>query len=242
MPNTPLPAPVHFIQNVHYLAVGSKVRVLGCIQDYDVASGTVVLHHRPTAISVPPPQILDRQNRQRKRRKIAVSPPRDSTRDNTKARPENKPRPAARDKDKIKVMGKGKGKAVVKSNDTAHRSTTNGITTAATTIAIPIPAQPRPNYTLHVKVDMMLHSPDGEKDVTASLPPIVEGRWVTVIGYKLPDGALEGIAMIEVDKGLDLEGYERAVAGMVAVREEVERKVFEGTAKGCAVKEGEWGY
>ncbi|KAF3920915.1 hypothetical protein ABW21_db0209215 [Orbilia brochopaga] len=48
MLNTPLPAPVHLLQNVRYLPVNSKVRVLGCIQDYDSASGTVTLYHRAT--------------------------------------------------------------------------------------------------------------------------------------------------------------------------------------------------
>ncbi|KAF3904276.1 hypothetical protein AA313_de0207446 [Arthrobotrys entomopaga] len=208
----------------------------------------MVLYHRPTATSVPPPQILDRQNRQRKRRKVAVAPiPQDIVAVDDK---KGTLKPTTKDK------AKEKGKIVTKSRDTKRPSITNGktittttrtttatATATTTTVAIPIPTPPKPNHTLHVKIDMMLQSAPEEKDVTASLPSIVEGRWVSVIGYKLPDGALKGIAMIEVDnKGLDLEAYERAVVGMVAVREGLERKVFEGTARGCAVGTGDWGY
>ncbi|KAK6336531.1 hypothetical protein TWF696_002081 [Orbilia brochopaga] len=70
MPNTPLPAAVHLLQNVRYLPAGTKVRVLGCIQSYDAASGIVTLYHRPT-VDVPPPQVLSRQPGGKRSRKHA---------------------------------------------------------------------------------------------------------------------------------------------------------------------------
>ncbi|RVD81530.1 uncharacterized protein DFL_009392 [Arthrobotrys flagrans] len=65
MSTTPLPSPVHFIQNVHHLPAGCKVRVLGFIQSYDPDTGIMTLHHQPT-IDVPLPRV---QNGQRSRKR-----------------------------------------------------------------------------------------------------------------------------------------------------------------------------
>ncbi|KAJ6257857.1 hypothetical protein Dda_7646 [Drechslerella dactyloides] len=78
MSNGPLPAAVHLLQNVRYLPVGSKVRVLGCIHHYDAASGTIVLHHRPS-IDVPLPKVHIHAHRPAARRPTTYYPTPDGT-------------------------------------------------------------------------------------------------------------------------------------------------------------------
>ncbi|KAF3307922.1 hypothetical protein TWF173_002082 [Orbilia oligospora] len=72
MPTTPFPSPVHFIQNVHYLPVGCKVKVLGLIQSYDPETGIMSLHHRPS-IDVPLPQVHVRNGQGSRKRPAAVA-------------------------------------------------------------------------------------------------------------------------------------------------------------------------
>ncbi|KAK6514371.1 hypothetical protein TWF506_008767 [Arthrobotrys conoides] len=91
----------------------------------------------------------------------------------------------------------------------------------------------QPNYTLQVSIDLTLKN-------TLSLPPVVEGMWVNVIGYKRKDGVLDAISIFKVKGTLDLQGYERAIAGMGRVREMVEWQVREGIAQGKGLQGGVW--
>ncbi|KAK6339189.1 hypothetical protein TWF718_008611 [Orbilia javanica] len=112
-----------------------------------------------------------------------------------------------------------------------------------TMLAVPPPAQPStrpsrpPNYTLQVSVDLTLKT---TLESSAPLPPIVEGAWVNVIGYKRRDGVLDAISIFKVEGKLDIEAYEKAVVKMGQVREKVEREVRGGIAQGKGLQGWEW--
>ncbi|KAK6513491.1 hypothetical protein TWF281_005115 [Arthrobotrys megalospora] len=100
------------------------------------------------------------------------------------------------------------------------------------------PPPPPPNYTLQVSVDLTLRTIVSE--VHTSMPPIIEGIWVNVIGYKRIDGVIDAISIFKIKGKLNLEAYEKAIVGMSRVRETVEWEVKEGIAKGIGLQGGVW--
>ncbi|KAK6502798.1 hypothetical protein TWF481_007844 [Arthrobotrys musiformis] len=322
---TPLPSPVHFIQNVHHLPVGCKVRVLGLIQSYEPSTGIMTLHHRP-AIDIPPPTVSSALQRQRKRkvvgegegvggkRVLAVQPtsshvaPRNgavqpegrrrivngpsgiqsasrmSAAGSTSNRPANgvtrstgtatgtakiPPRvinpPQTPTKGRIvHLVTPSSPLSPIKPLVAASQAAVSALNSvgmnkrpslplpkpAAVTIPPPpppkispiLPRQPSkpaqpPKYTLEVSIDLTLRTTTA--DLTP-LPPIIEGTWVNVIGYKRGDGVVDAISIFKVEGKLNIEAYERAIEGMGKVRERVEWEVREGIANGRGLQGGVW--
>ncbi|KAK6332636.1 hypothetical protein TWF730_004296 [Orbilia blumenaviensis] len=305
---TPLPSPVHLIQNIHHLPAGCKVRVIGLIQSYDSTTGIMILHHRP-AIDVPLPRVYSGRRMERKRpivgesgdvnfansvgasgsrplasasgvsRKVAGGVARTNgisgsgtVNGNSSAaaknlhhrhrasavRPVNggnsKPRIAtpAPPVKPLLAASKAAVSALGSINNQHKRPRPSAITIPPPSPPPPLPPpppvprilampppppppppppaiRPVPNYTLQVCVDLALKTISTE---ISPLPPIIEGIWVNVIGYKRRDGVLDAISIFRVKGKLDLEAYERAIVGMAMAREKVEWEVKEGIAKG----------
>ncbi|EPS44841.1 hypothetical protein H072_1145 [Dactylellina haptotyla CBS 200.50] len=200
--NTPLPAPVHLIQNVHYLPTGSKIRVLGC----------------RSSNAIPPP--FDRNTDTTAARTAEEQKKEERLPNHIPPPPPPPPPPLP------SINGKGK----------AASSKATRISVAYTTA--PAQVDMEKTYTLSVSIDLLLQS--AKENLEKSMPPIDEGVWVNVTGYKQADGVLQAIVMAKVKGKLDLKAYEKAVVGMCAVREEAEKKVFEGSAMGSAVDGGQW--
>ncbi|KAF3297420.1 hypothetical protein TWF132_007514 [Orbilia oligospora] len=365
MTTTPFPSPVHFIQNVHYLPVGCKVKVLGLIQSYDPETGIMSLHHRPS-IDVPLPQVHVRNGQgSRKRPAAGISGNENLVNYGETAGTERReifPRQSIGSSSHVSVrggnslperrhingsgvaQGTGPSKRMANGgNTTIPNPPTNGITrnilktpvspasphgkgipqrpsnppitptrnhivhlvqpsppplspikpllaasktaisaldsiglntrrslsrpkpstiaipttpppppspspiatttSAAFTVLPPQPPQPQmpttpQNYTLQVSIDLTLRTISSEQ--LNPLPPIIEGTWVNVIGYKRKDGVLDAISIFKVKGILNLEAYERAIVGMGRVRDTVEWEVKEGIARGRGLQGGVW--
>lgn len=52
-----------------------------------------------------------------------------------------------------------------------------------------------------------------------------------IIGYTKEGGVLQGITLIPVEGSLELERYEQALLGIIEIREDVEKKVWEKRVK-----------